>query len=139
GDIASNVDAWGLVPSCSSHQHGPPVLSRVRVPPRSPTSPLVCRPPTPCPQQPRLRCPVPTAYLDAGACAVPDGRRHLRLQTRRASETTHRRSARPEWVEARRGPPRCLGRPLRACHGRTPRRRRPSPRPPDGEGVVAFK
>jgi hypothetical protein len=29
------------------------------------------------------------------------------------------------FVEERRGPPRLRGHPLRACHGRTPRRRRP--------------
>src|SRR5262252_6150015 len=60
-----------MVPSCSSHQHGPPVLGRVQVPPRSPTSPLVCSPPTPYPHQPRLRFPLPVAYLDAGACSMP--------------------------------------------------------------------
>jgi hypothetical protein len=49
------------------------VLDRVRVPPRSPASPLVCRPPTPCPHRPRLRFPVPVAYLAAGACSMPMG------------------------------------------------------------------
>ncbi len=34
-------------PNSSSHQHGPPLLGRVRMPPRSPTSTLVCSPPTP--------------------------------------------------------------------------------------------
>jgi hypothetical protein len=43
-----------------------------------------------------------------------------------------------EWVEERRGPPRLLDRPLPTCHGRTPRRIRPSPRPLRAEGVVAF-
>ena len=57
----------------------------------------------------------------------------------RASETGHRLSARPGGVEERRGPPRCLGRPLRPCHGRTPRRRRAAPRPPHGEAVMAFR
>jgi hypothetical protein len=47
------------------------VLGRVRLPRRSPTSPLLCRPPTPCPLQPRLRFPSSVAYLDAGACSVP--------------------------------------------------------------------
>jgi hypothetical protein len=60
-------------PSRRSHQHGPPLLGRVQVSPCSPTSSRVCSPPTPCPHQPRLRCPLPVAYLDAGACSVPMG------------------------------------------------------------------
>ena len=34
-------------PNSGSHQHGPPLLGRVRTPPRSPTSSLLCSPPTP--------------------------------------------------------------------------------------------
>ena len=34
-------------PNSGSHQHGPPLLGRVRAPLRSPTSPLLCSPPTP--------------------------------------------------------------------------------------------
>ena len=34
-------------PNSSSHQHGPPLLGRVRMPLRSPTSTLLCSPPTP--------------------------------------------------------------------------------------------
>ena len=34
-------------PNSGSHQHGPPLLGRVRTPPRSPTSTLLCSPPTP--------------------------------------------------------------------------------------------
>ena len=34
-------------PNSGSHQHGPPLLGRVRTPPRSPTSKLLCSPPTP--------------------------------------------------------------------------------------------
>jgi hypothetical protein len=60
-------------PSRRSHQHGPPLLGRVQVSPCSPTSSLVCSPPTPCPHQPRLRFPLPVASLDAGACSVPMG------------------------------------------------------------------
>src|SRR4029453_4999758 len=69
--MSSNVKALGLVPFRSSHQHGPPLLGRVRLPPRSPTSTLLCSPPTPCPHWPRLQFPLPMAYLDAGACSVP--------------------------------------------------------------------
>ena len=57
------------------------------------------------------------------------GRQHVHPQTCRASETTHRLSAKPGFVEERRGPPRFLDRPLRACPGRTPRRISPSPCP----------
>src|SRR2546427_8996720 len=46
----------GMVPSESSHQHGPPLLRRVRMPFRSPTSSLVCGPPTPSP--PSVAAPV---------------------------------------------------------------------------------
>ena len=41
--------------------------------PRSPTSTLVCSPPTPCLLRPWLRFPLPTAYLAAGASSVPRG------------------------------------------------------------------
>ena len=34
-------------PNSGSHQHGPPLLGRVRTPPGSPTSTLLCSPPTP--------------------------------------------------------------------------------------------
>jgi hypothetical protein len=47
------------------------LLGRVQVSPCSPTSSLLCSPPTPCPHRPRLRFPLPVAYLDAGACSVP--------------------------------------------------------------------
>ena len=52
-------------------------------------------------------------------------RPRMHLPTRGASETGHRLSARPGSFEERRGPPGLLGRPLRARHGRTPRRIRP--------------
>src|SRR5262249_44714532 len=61
----------------------------------------------------------------------PLGRRHVHSHTCRASETGHRLSARPECIEERRGPPRLRDRPLHTCHGRTPRRRPPPPRPDD--------
>jgi hypothetical protein len=138
-DMSSNVKALGMVPFRSSHQHGPPVLGRVRALPRSPTSSLLCSPPTPCPLQPPLWFPWRVAYLAAGACSVP-----WRPTTRapapgRASETGHRLSATPECIEERRGPPRLRGRPLRPCHGRTPRRIGSTPRPPHGEALVAFR
>jgi hypothetical protein len=71
--MSSNVKALGMVPFRSSHQHGPPLLGRVRALPRSPTSTLLCSPPTPCPHQPRLRFPLPVAYLAASACSMPLG------------------------------------------------------------------
>ena len=59
-------------PNSGSHQHGPPLLGRVRTPPRSPTSTLVCSPPTPslpsvaAPVSPRQR---PTSARRA--CSSP--------------------------------------------------------------------
>src|SRR5215471_12018986 len=69
--MSYNVKALDMGPSRRSHQHGPPLLGRVQELPCSPTSALVCSPPTPCPHRPRLRFPLPVAYLDAGACSVP--------------------------------------------------------------------
>jgi len=60
-------------PCSRAHRHGPPVLGRVQGFPCSPTSPLLCSPPTPCPQRPRLRFPLPATSLVAGACSVPLG------------------------------------------------------------------
>ena len=60
-------------PSRRSHQHGPPLLGWVQGVPCSPTSTLLCSPPTPCLLRSWLRFPLPTAYLDAGACSVPRG------------------------------------------------------------------
>ena len=71
----SNVEASGMVPSRSSHQHGPPLLRRVRCL-RSPTSSLVCGPPTPSPPSiaasvaPRGR-PATTARGAVRASQVP--------------------------------------------------------------------
>ena len=99
-----------MVPSCSSQQHGRPVLGRVRRPRRSPTATLRCRPPTPCPLQPPLRFPVLMASLAAGAWfSAPRGRRHVRppraVRRRRVTGSPSRRAC----VEERRGPPRCTG------------------------------
>ena len=57
--------------------------------------------------------------------ALITGLPRMRSQMRGASETDHRLSASPVAVEEKRGPPRFLGRPLRACRGRTPRRIQP--------------
>src|SRR4029450_13070148 len=113
-------------------QHGRPLLGRVRRPRRSPTSTLLCRPPTPCPLQPPLRFPLLMAYLDAGALFyAPRGRRHVRPQRavrrRRVTGSPSRRTV------SRRGE----GLPgygtvlFRTCHGRTPRRRHLPPCPED--------
>lgn len=45
--MGSDVLASGMFPSRSSRQHGPPSLRRVPVPSGSPTSSLLCSPPTP--------------------------------------------------------------------------------------------
>ena len=44
GDMSPDVNAPVMGPFESSHQHGPPLLGRVRGPTRSPTSSLVCSP-----------------------------------------------------------------------------------------------
>jgi hypothetical protein len=129
GDMSCNVKALDMGPSGSSHRHGPPLLGRVQGCPCSPTSSLVCSPPTPCLLRPRLRFPLPRAYLAAGASSVPFRPTTRAPATCRASETGHRLSVTPGYVEERRGPPRLRGRPLRTCHGRTPRRIPPPPRP----------
>jgi hypothetical protein len=115
-----------------------PLLDWVRVPSRSPVSTLLCSPPTSCLHWPWLRFPLPLAYLDAGACSVPQGPTTRAPATCRASETTHRLSAKPEYVEERRGPPRLRGRPLRTCHGQAPRRIPSLPCPLSPGKVVAF-
>ena len=84
-----------------SHQHGPPLLGRVRGPTRSPTSSLVCSPPTPslpsaaAPVVPGLPCPL---VRQGGGLPCP--------------------SVNDKEEE---GPPRCLGRPLPACRRLRPR------------------
>ena len=45
--MSPDVNAPVMGPFERSHQHGPPLLGRVREPTRSPTSSLVCSPPTP--------------------------------------------------------------------------------------------
>ena len=45
--LSPDVNAPVMGPFERSHQHGPPLLGRVRGPTRSPTSSLVCSPPTP--------------------------------------------------------------------------------------------
>ena len=60
-------------PNSSSHQHGPPSLGRVRTPPRSPTSSLLCSPPTPSlpsAAAPVVPCQRP-APVRSPACSSP--------------------------------------------------------------------
>lgn len=112
-----------------SHQHGPPLLGRVRTPPRSPTSTLLCRPPTPsspsaaAPVVPRQR-PTPARR----SCSSPPHRR-LRLPVQR------RRHFYPGSPLAGSVPRRDKGLPgawailFRACRSPRPRRVRCAPRP----------
>jgi len=86
-----------------------------------------------------LRLPASFGHGSGSPCRWPTSLRALVLYpagpttrapaTCRASETGQRLSARPGCVEERRGPPRLRDRPLHTCHGRTPRRRHPPPRP----------
>src|SRR5215475_11317591 len=108
---------------------------------------------TPVPRRHRshaaLPLPAPISHGSGSPCRwltslrvlvlCPLGRRHVHPPTCRASETGHRLSARPECIEERRGPPRLRGRPLRTCHGRTPRRIWSTPRPHHGEAIIAFR
>ena len=106
--------------------------------PRRPRSSAALR--LPRPLGPWLRFPWPVAALDADACSLPRG-----PTTRVPAYGSCVGDGSPAlrktgfFFEERRGPPRFLGRPLRACHGRPPRRIRASPRPPDGEAVIAFR
>ena len=92
----------------------------------------------PRPLRPPLRSPSPTAYPGAEvfsftvAPAPPPARATPetllpRLPSRRLSP------------REKRGPPRCLGHPLRACRGPRPRRVRCAPRPAIGALAVAFR
>ena len=116
-------------PNSGSHQHGPPLLGRVRAPLRSPTSPLLCSPPTSLvPFGRRSGRPSPTAYPGAEvlfftAAPVPP-------LTGATPETFLPRLPISRLSpEEKRGDPRCLGHPLRACRGHTtpPGAYRPSP------------
>ena len=126
-------------PNSSSHQHGPPSLGRVRTPPRSPTSSLLCSPPTPS---------LPSAAAPVVPCQRPAPVRRLVLHRRTAPPP--RTDATPEIFlprlpvsrlcpEEKRGDPRCLGHPLHACRGQRPRRVRTAPRPSRGAVAIAFK
>ncbi len=74
-----------------SHQHGPPLLGRVRAPTRSPTSSLVCSPPTPS---------FPSASAPVVPCLRPTSLRALLLCHRRwpAARATRGHAARRRWV-----------------------------------------
>jgi len=113
--MPSVVDATDMVPSESSSSHGPPSLDRVRAPPRSPASSLLCSPPTPSPHRPGLRYPLPAAYPEVEACSwPPPACLHGRAGRRRVitGSPEHRLL-----LEEGGGPPRLLGCPLRPCRG----------------------
>ena len=126
-------------PNSGSHQHGPPLLGRVRTPPRSPTSTLLCSPPTP--SSPSAAAPViprqrPTSVRRS--CSSPPHRCPRQPVQRRR----HFYPGSPQagsLPEEKRGDPRCLGHPLRACRGQRPRRVRTAPRPSLGAVAVAFR
>jgi hypothetical protein len=102
---------------------------------RSPTSPLQRSPPTPSSASASATVfPCTLAYPEAEASsarsrprAASAGRACLRGHAARRGVVTGSPLLRSLLVD-RRGPPRCLGRPLHECRGRTPRpARRPSP------------
>jgi len=112
------------------------LLGRLRLPCRYPASLLVCGPPTPS---------LPSASAMVIPCLRPTSvrtlvlhRRRLRPQTRRASGLGHRVPAIPDAPEEERGPPRSLGRPLRARHGRRLRGMR-RPLAPAGNAAAVFR
>ena len=112
-------------PNSGSHQHGPPLLGRVRTPPRVPRrqrSFAALR--LPRPRRPPLRSSLASGLPRCGglfftAAPVPP-------LTGATPETFLPRlpisRLSPEEI---RGDPRCLGHPLRACRGLRPRRVRP--------------
>ena len=122
-----------------SHQHGPPLLGRVRTPPRSPTSALLCSPPTPSP--PSAVAPVvPRArgLPRRGACSSSPHRCP-------AKPVRRRRHFYPGSPPAGSVPRRDKGLPgawailFRACRSPRPRRVRCAPRPAHGALAVAFR
>ena len=124
--MASHVWALGLVPTSTRAACARPGPACPAVP-RRPCSYAALRLPAPFGHSSRSPRPWPTSMRALLLCLL--GRRHVCPPTCRASETGHRLSARPGFAEERRGPPRLRDRPLRACHGRTPRRIQPPPRP----------
>ena len=142
--MVPDVNASVMVPSRSSTQDGPPLLGRVRAPPRSPTSSLVRSPPTPplpstaapvspCRGLPRRGC----FFLCGATCMASAGRARIHGRAARRRVITGSPSLRMS-AEEKRGPPRCLDRPLATCRGRTPRRVR-SPLALPRRTAVAFE
>ena len=91
GDMSPDVNAPVMGPFESSHQHGPPLLGRVRGP------------------------PVPRRPRSYAALRLPPSRRP-RLRSSLAGGLPC-----PSCDKEEEGPPRCLGRPLPACRRLRPR------------------
>jgi hypothetical protein len=128
--MSINVRALDMGPPSSSHQHGPPVLGRVRlatpfpdvIAPMQPSDslPPSATAPVPLagglPRGERLFCAIgPTTRAPAYVSCVGDGSPTLRI----AGLSSRRGEGLP-------GDGAVL---FRACHGRTPRRIHPPPRP----------
>ena len=123
-----------------SHQHGPPLLGRVRTPPRSPTSALLCSPPTPSPPSavapvvPRARglprCTRLVLLRRTGACANRYDAGDISIPAPLPAGSVPRRD---------KGLPGAWAILFRACRGPRPRRVRCAPRPAHGALAVAFR
>jgi hypothetical protein len=95
GDMSHNVKALHLGPSRSSPRHGPPGRGRIqRLPvPRRHRSYAALRLPASVGHGSGSPCRRPPSWRTLVLC--PQGRRHVRPLTCRASETGHRLSAKP--------------------------------------------
>jgi len=100
-DMHANVEALAMVPSYS-HQHGRPLLCRVRLPRRSPTSTLLCRPFDSLPPSATAPFLANGLPIMRALCSMPQGANDTCARNRcRGVGTGHRLSAQPGWWSRR--------------------------------------